>query len=179
MKKIWAVRKDSEAVSPVIATILMVAITVVLAAVLYVMVLGFGADTTTTPTVTLNKTSVTDGWRFSVAAISSTEVSWEDVIVTVIQGTSAWSWDLSALTATDYLSNGTATLANFGMVAGTPDVTLKVMDLTGNGKCNGGDFVELTTETTGEVFSGSLDYEFRLIYSETSSPMNPTTSFSG
>jgi flagellin-like protein len=43
MKKIWKMRKNREAVSPVIATILMVAITVVLAAVLYVMVMGFGA----------------------------------------------------------------------------------------------------------------------------------------
>ncbi len=40
-KNIWTIRKDSDAVSPVIATILMVAITVVLAAVLYVMVIGF------------------------------------------------------------------------------------------------------------------------------------------
>lgn len=40
MKKIWKIRKQEEAVSPVIATILMVAITVVLAAVLYVMVMG-------------------------------------------------------------------------------------------------------------------------------------------
>ena len=40
MKKIWKTRKDREGVSPVIATILMVAITVVLAAVLYVMVMG-------------------------------------------------------------------------------------------------------------------------------------------
>ncbi len=41
MKKIWKTRKEEEGVSPVIATILMVAITVVLAAVLYVMVIGF------------------------------------------------------------------------------------------------------------------------------------------
>lgn len=40
MKKIWSVRKEKEGVSPVIATILMVAITVVLAAVLYVMVMN-------------------------------------------------------------------------------------------------------------------------------------------
>ena len=39
-KIIWKIRKDEEGVSPVIATILMVAITVVLAAVLYVMVIG-------------------------------------------------------------------------------------------------------------------------------------------
>ena len=40
MKKIWSIR-NKDGVSPVIATILMVAITVVLAAVLYVMVIGF------------------------------------------------------------------------------------------------------------------------------------------
>ncbi len=44
MKKMWKIRKDKSAVSPVIATILMVAITVVLAAVLYVMVMGFGTE---------------------------------------------------------------------------------------------------------------------------------------
>ena len=40
MKNVRLIRKDESAVSPVIATILMVAITVVLAAVLYVMVSG-------------------------------------------------------------------------------------------------------------------------------------------
>ena len=44
MKKSW----KKSAVSPVIATILMVAITVVLAAVLYVMVMGFGLTRATT-----------------------------------------------------------------------------------------------------------------------------------
>ena len=42
MKRIWI---EDQGVSPVIATILMVAITVVLAAVLYVMVIGFGQTT--------------------------------------------------------------------------------------------------------------------------------------
>ena len=46
MKKMWKIKKDSEGVSPVIATILMVAITVVLAAVLLVLVLNIGDDTT-------------------------------------------------------------------------------------------------------------------------------------
>jgi len=58
--RVHAIRRDESAVSPVIATILMVAITVVLAAVLYVMVSGFlppiggnkplvAFDTTVTP----------------------------------------------------------------------------------------------------------------------------------
>jgi flagellin-like protein len=46
-KRHW---RDRKGVSPVIATILMVAITVVLAAVLYVMVMGLGGDTAVTPT---------------------------------------------------------------------------------------------------------------------------------
>lgn len=53
MRKNW---KDRKGVSPVIATILMVAITVVLAAVLYVMVMGFGGDGGgQAPTVKLTK----------------------------------------------------------------------------------------------------------------------------
>jgi flagellin-like protein len=42
MKRRMFIRRDEEGVSPVIATILMVAITVVLAAVLYIMVIGIG-----------------------------------------------------------------------------------------------------------------------------------------
>jgi flagellin-like protein len=57
MKKIWKKRKNSEAVSPVIATILMVAITVVLAAVLYVMVMGFGTSGQNTPTGSFSSTT--------------------------------------------------------------------------------------------------------------------------
>ena len=46
MKNVRLIRKDESAVSPVIATILMVAITVVLAAVLYVMVVLLSDDVT-------------------------------------------------------------------------------------------------------------------------------------
>ncbi len=49
MKSVRIIRKDEAAVSPVIATILMVAITVVLAAVLYVMVSGLITGPGTTP----------------------------------------------------------------------------------------------------------------------------------
>ncbi len=54
MKKSW---KNRSGVSPVIATILMVAITVVLAAVLYVMVMGFGGNTPNAPAASITKNS--------------------------------------------------------------------------------------------------------------------------
>lgn len=60
MRKVYKNRNE-EAVSPVIATILMVAITVVLAAVLYVMVMGMsGDDVDVTPTATWESSEKVD-----------------------------------------------------------------------------------------------------------------------
>ena len=69
MKRIW---KKDDAVSPVIATILMVAITVVLAAVLYVMVsglLGGTGDTVTTMGVDKGKSG--DGTRWILTIVDT------------------------------------------------------------------------------------------------------------
>src|SRR4030066_1464005 len=93
MKKIGAIRKDAEAVSPVIATILMVAITVVLAAVLYVMVLGFGGTSTTTPAATYSKTTATNGQKISILSITKTDVPWDDVKGQLSDGTNFAEWD--------------------------------------------------------------------------------------
>jgi flagellin-like protein len=79
MKKLWKMRKD--AVSPVIATILMVAITVVLAAVLYVMVMGFGGQggqETPTITMTYQKTA-SDTYTFTVVGVTANDILWTDI----------------------------------------------------------------------------------------------------
>jgi flagellin-like protein len=73
MKKMW--KKNNKAVSPVIATILMVAITVVLAAVLYVMVMGFGGGgSNETPSGSLTYVTTSTGYRVSIASISESDV---------------------------------------------------------------------------------------------------------
>src|SRR5436309_13988764 len=62
------IRKDEQAVSPVIATILMVAITVVLAAVLYVMVSGLISGPGGTPTawgVNIGKSQSQTNWTLT------------------------------------------------------------------------------------------------------------------
>ena len=84
MKKIWKLRKNAEAVSPVIATILMVAITVVLAAVLYVMVMGFSGGGASTPTASWSQTKTAAGnYSFSLLSISKNDVLYTDVNVVV------------------------------------------------------------------------------------------------
>jgi len=87
MKKIWKLRRNAEAVSPVIATILMVAITVVLAAVLYVMVMGFsqggGANT---PSVAMDKAPIGSvvGAKYRVTLISITSTTVKPTDITII-----------------------------------------------------------------------------------------------
>ncbi len=64
------IRKDEEAVSPVIATILMVAITVVLAAVLYVMVSGLITSPGSTPKqIGISVTSSGGNWILTMTSV--------------------------------------------------------------------------------------------------------------
>ena len=76
MRKLWLIQKDQEAVSPVIATILMVAITVVLAAVLYVMVsclLGSG-QTSTAKSVGISLSQSGSNWTLLISSVSSSGI---------------------------------------------------------------------------------------------------------
>ena len=101
------IRKDEAAVSPVIATILMVAITVVLAAVLYVMVSGLLTPTGTGPkTIGVVPGRSTDGtnWTLTFANVP-TGLTTAGTKLTIISGsgsTTLGSKAFSALTwATD------------------------------------------------------------------------------
>lgn len=70
------IRRNEKAVSPVIATILMVAITVVLAAVLYVMVSGLiGGTTASEPNVQLAQADGQGGnqWKIDIAGVSESK----------------------------------------------------------------------------------------------------------
>jgi flagellin-like protein len=103
MKKIWRIRKDSEAVSPVIATILMVAITVVLAAVLYVMVMGFGGPTSNPPIAAFDSPTKTSGHTYKIAIVSIDKTTqWSDCKLSIVNVTSEVSGALvpGALTMT-------------------------------------------------------------------------------
>ena len=83
------IQKD-EAVSPIIATILLVAITVILASTLYLALGGFfNSKTTSTPTVSLSATSGTAAKSYvvTVGATSSNSISWSNVKVDVLSGT--------------------------------------------------------------------------------------------
>ena len=88
--------KDEEAVSPVIATILMVAITVVLAGVLVVYMQQFSKTGTSLPTASSSATAFSNpvdggmtsnggGWNVKVISMSSTTTQWSTVTIQIMQ----------------------------------------------------------------------------------------------
>lgn len=162
MKKIWAIRKDAEAVSPVIATILMVAITVVLAAVLYVMVLGFGGSTANTPAATYSKDTITNGKKITIVSITNKEVPWDDLTIQLSDGTNIVTW-LPA--KTDLSTTGGDSMNYTAKALGSITVCCWVYDLVGNGVISGGDNFNLFTYGGAATFSGS--YTVNMLYEPT------------
>jgi len=120
MKKIWKMRKDIHAVSPVIATILMVAITVVLAAVLYVMVLNLGGTGSITPAISTNKTTNSTAYIWTVVKITGdAQVQISDVYVQLKAAGSATFAIQTAQLGTTGVGDGTLGFTYSQAKAGT------------------------------------------------------------
>jgi flagellin-like protein len=138
MKKMWKMRKDKSAVSPVIATILMVAITVVLAAVLYVMVMGFGSTPNNNPTGAIGPANkiAANSYTISVVSISSNNVLINDCKFNMMINSTAGT----AIT----LSYGTAvSMTTFGTPTRVYTVTYN--DIDGNLKVSAGDTISINS----------------------------------
>jgi flagellin-like protein len=167
MKKIWAIRKDSEAVSPVIATILMVAITVVLAAVLYVMVLGFGGTSQTTPALqipSVTTISSPDGKKCSLTQPTA-EATWTDVKIVLQLGGASVDWE----PVSSDLDGGSLVTAAYGSeTLNSVAIYLNVTDLGGDGNIDNGDYFTLTGALSGS-------YTILMVYEPTNALMTEKT----
>ncbi len=144
MKKMW---KNRSGVSPVIATILMVAITVVLAAVLYVMVMGFGGNPASTPTgqfKAAERSSDGESYRIQVLSISEAKSVSEMRFTVDISGTS-----------TVYTIGETGTLTSLAGVAST---TMSFTDLNGDKKVSTGDYFTITEPTAEKTYTVALSF---------------------
>ena len=160
MKKRWVTNAECSGVSPVIATILLVGITVVLAATLYVMVFGFGVDSNNAPVADITKESVENGLRFKFTPFSK-ETSWSDISIVLTAGSVSVAF--TNITAEDLLSESGFVTAGFGSRdLGSLTVFMNATDLAGNGQVNQGDSFTLTTG--GGTFSNNVTYEVFVMY---------------
>jgi len=155
MKKIWKIRKNSEAVSPVIATILMVAITVVLAAVLYVMVMGFGGPTTQTPTGSFTMVDAINPTTEKVQfGVITPQIQWADIKIVVANGA------LGTETYTLVYAAGAVTGTVVAEVAGAAVTSVMGTDLAADGKVGNGDYLTI-------VITGTSTWTVTMIYIQT------------
>jgi flagellin-like protein len=137
-------KKNDEAVSPVIATILMVAITVVLAAVLYVMVIGMGGGTSQTApagSVTFDPLSQTSV-KIQFGTFSPVPAPMD---IKVIVTNNSDATDVYELT---FSANPDAATVDMVVAPGTAVTTATYTDMNYQGNAvNSGDFI--TVEDLG------------------------------
>lgn len=84
MKIFNKIKTNNKAVSAVIGVILMVAITVAIAATVYVYVTGYGSDTVPTPSITMNQDAALSAGNvnFSIDSASN-DAKWSDIEIVV------------------------------------------------------------------------------------------------
>ncbi len=141
------VNRKKEGVSPVIAVILMVAITVVLAAVLYVMVINILPDDPEGITVVAaSKSQITNGWRINI----------DNGKFDVASDTDAYVEDNSASRAVGGRIT-TAGITNDTYPAG-PEWVVVWNDNNGDGSMNAGD--TLFIRDVDHTYAG---YRFKLV----------------
>ncbi len=176
MKKIWRTRKDSEAVSPVIATILLVAITVVLAAVLYVMILGIGGTSNHTPVATYSKNTITNGQKITIVSITKTDVPWDDVKIQVSDDTNISEW---STTKAAVIAAGEATVNLTTQGLGDLTVCIILTDVSGNGYVSGTDYFTIFTYGGATGFSSGIEYSAVLLYEISGERIGQSMTFTG
>ena len=126
--KKFAKRMKDSGVSPVIATILMVAITVVLAAVLYVMVSGFTHSPGTAQSAGLSVSGAPGSWVVSVDKVSASTIQLQNlkIVVSISGGSShtyTWSSTTSNWTSTGATPADIAYSSVSSSVSGTTDLS--------------------------------------------------------
>jgi len=146
MKKMW--KLNNKAVSPVIATILMVAITVVLAAVLYVMVMGFGGDGgNETPTGSFTETENVNATAQKVTfgvLTPDTQIGDLKIVITLGTASDTYAWSGTAFAST------TTNVATITGVAFT--------DLAADDKISSGDYLTLTKASASGTYTVTMLY---------------------
>ena len=155
------VLKDDEAVSPVIATILMVAITVVLAATLYMMLPGAeDTDRDLLGTATIGDRSTSNGYvRVDLGGLSPSSFNIEDVTVRLYDTNDSVAFTLDGEEGDrDDFDEGVYSVAWARTDGETIDSTARIYvdyDDTADGYDFSGYEIEITTEGT----SGAINRE--------------------
>ena len=138
--------KKEKGVSPVIATILMVAITVVLASAVYLMVSGYIGSSPSKPVaMSFTVTSTSTSSVFQVVAGNISVTASTPLIITVTNSSGTWTISLSTLSG---VSNKALTPPS----GSSTKVYVTITSVTGNTYLSAGDTITLSSGTSGANF---------------------------
>jgi FlaG/FlaF family flagellin (archaellin) len=159
----------------VILVILLVVVPIVLSAVLYFMVLGFGGTSTQTPDAMYQKSTIANGQEITIVAITKTDVPWDDVKIQLSDGTNIAEWStIMALQSTTAGHNYSASTTLTGLT-----VCLWVYDVSGNGYVSGTDFFTIFTYGGATGFAPTTQYSAVLLYEPSGERCGQPISFTG
>ena len=155
--------------------ILVVVAPIVLSAVLYFMVLGFGGTSTQTPATAYQKNTITNGQKITIMSISKFDVPWDDVKIQVSDGMNIAEWSpTKAFQSTTVGHNYSTQTTLTGLT-----VCLWIYDLSGNGYVSGADYFTLFTYGGATGFTPSIQYTVVLLYEPTGERCGQPISFTG
>ena len=163
-------RKSDSKVLMIIIIVVVAAIVVpiILSALLYVMVLGFGGSSPEmTPAVSLSKSQVTGGVKFTLTppTISTT---WDDVGIVLTDSSESIGWHPDSGLWT--YGNGIAVFRGAPQLLGLAMVWLNVTDIAGSGYAKMGDFFTITSGVPYGL-SPATTYSVILMYEPTGGAM--------
>jgi len=159
MKTNHKLTEDKEAVSAVIGVILMVAITVAIAATVYVYVNGMASgNLKRTPTIAMTSEGFDTNVTLMIASVSTQGCAWNDITYTLVDKTNT----------TQFPGTTWATPYNWGS-----STTIKITD-PGSGNVLSGQIITIKT-TSGVCLTKGHQYILTLQYRPTAGTMSTTT----
>jgi len=159
----------------VIVVILVVVAPIVLSAVLYFMVLGFGGTSTQTPAATYQKSTIANGQKITIVSITKTDVPWDDVTIQLSDGTNIAQWTPTKALQSSTVGHNYSTSATLTGLT----VCLWLTDVSGNGYVSGTDYFQVFTYGGATGFASGTQYSAVLLYEPTGERCGQAITFTG
>ncbi len=155
--------------------ILVVVLPIVLSALLYFMVLGFGGTSIDGPTATYQMNTIANGQKITIVSITMFEVPWDDFKIQLSDGMNIAEWSpTKAFQSSTVGHNYSTSTALTGLT-----VCLWIYDLAGNGFANDADYLTLFTYGGASGFAYDTVYSALLLYEPSGELCGQPITFTG
>jgi hypothetical protein len=142
--------------------------------ILYLMVVDIGSSPPQTPQATFSKSTITNGLKVTILAVTRADIPWDDITIVLRDATTdSASWTPMRVGLND---NAGDSMNYSAKALGSLTVYCWTFDLIGNGLVNGGDYITLSTYGGATGFVSGTAYTVQFLYEPTGDQIgNPVT----